>query len=226
MLDKIIENKEKGIINYNAINYDVIPYIPSDTKHILDVGCGSGDLAHYLSDKYIFDGITYSIDEGEKAKTFLRNTYVLNLNILSEIDNLTSSYDCIICSHILEHLYEPWLLVKTLEKLLKPNGVLIIAIPNILFYKQRIKFLTGKFEYSLNGGLMDITHYRFFDYYSVDILLKDTSLKLLKKEGVGIIPLGPIRKIWKKGFKQIENYIVSKFPNLFSFQIIISLRKD
>lgn len=222
----IVEEMNAGIINYQAINYDIIPFIPLNAKYILDLGCGTGDLAKYLSDKYIFDGITYSTDEAEMAKPFLRNTYTLDLNVFTTKDIIPETYDCIICSHILEHLYEPWLLVKELEKLLKINGILIIAIPNVLFYRQRLIFLKGKFEYSLNGGTMDITHYRFFDWNSADILLKETSLNVVKKKGIGIIPLGSIRKIWRKGFEKVEKYFVNKYPNFFSFQIIFALKKS
>lgn len=219
------KEQKSGKLNYKAINYDIIPFIPLEAEYILDIGCGTGDLAKYLNGKYVIDGITYSIEEANIAQPFQRNTYNLDLNKFSLKEIEYKNYDCIICSHILEHLYEPWQLVKKLEGLLNANGVIIIAVPNMMFYMERLDLLKGKFDYSLSGGPMDITHYRFFSWYSANILFNGSNLKLLNKTGSGIIPLGFLRKINRKIFLKIEKYMINKFPNLFNFQIILVLQK-
>ena len=220
------ENKNTGIINYNAINYSIIEFIPSFTQEILDIGCGTGDLAKHLNNRYNFDGITYSIEEAKIAKNSLRNIWTLDLNNFQHEKIGSHTYDCIVASHILEHIYEPWKLVGELQKALKPKGIIIIAVPNVLFYKQRLVFLKGKFKYSLNGGIMDITHYRFFDWNNADILLNNCKLTLKKKTGTGIFPLGKLRKLNLSFINKFENFIIRKFPNLFNYQTIIILEKN
>lgn len=41
----------------------------------------------------------------------------------------SESYDFVICSHVLEHVANPFWLVEELARVLKPNGVLYLAIP-------------------------------------------------------------------------------------------------
>jgi len=39
-------------------------------------------------------------------------------------------FDTVFCSHVLEHLDSPYLVLKEFKRILKPNGTLIIALPN------------------------------------------------------------------------------------------------
>ena len=72
----------------------------------------------------------------------------------------SDTFDVIIFSHVLEHLTDPWSVLKKSTELLKKNGVIIIALPNINNAKDRFKILFGNFEYT-EEGVMDKTHLRF-----------------------------------------------------------------
>ncbi len=94
-------------------------------------------------------------------------------------------------------------------------------MPNILYYKQRLKFLNGYFKYSANGGLMDITHFRSFDWNSAHKLVIEAGLKPIIRKAYGNFPLGVLRKLYKLLVEKIDNCALQVSPGLFGFQFII-----
>lgn len=127
---------------------------------------------------------------------------------------------------MLEHLHEPWNVVSSLEKLLAPDGIMIIAVPNLLFFKQRWQLIKGHFAYSLNGGLMDITHLRFFDWHSVKILYENAGLQVMDKRAFGMFPQPVLRSLTPRMSKKLDRWFVNCFPGLFGLQFVIRLKRN
>jgi 2-polyprenyl-3-methyl-5-hydroxy-6-metoxy-1,4-benzoquinol methylase len=70
------------------------------------------------------------------------------------------------CCHVLEHLRWPERLLIALKPLLTPrSGQLLVALPNVLFYKNRVRLLCGQFEYA-DSGIMDASHFRWLTHLS------------------------------------------------------------
>jgi 2-polyprenyl-3-methyl-5-hydroxy-6-metoxy-1,4-benzoquinol methylase len=61
------------------------------------------------------------------------------------------TFDTLIFSHVLEHVRNPAHVVANFCRLLTPGGDLLIAVPNVLFWKQRIRFFLGDFTYESAG---------------------------------------------------------------------------
>lgn len=209
-------------IQYGALNNDVFNLVPIDVREVLDLGCGNGVLGMAIHKKTgaSVTGITFSEEEYKTASMVLHKVYKANLNNFDFL-SLGTYFDCIICSHVLEHLLEPWDIVKKLEQIIKPNGLLVIALPNCLYYKQRLQFLLGKFSYSKTGGLMDITHFRFFDWNSCSSVLEKTNMELVQKFATGNFPQPFLRKLTPEFSKILDNFFVRLFPGLFGFQILM-----
>lgn len=216
------------MLHYSAFNRDLFGYISCSHVKILDLGCGTGVFGSRLKEQVSARrvcGITYSADESIEAERRIDRVVVADLNDFN-FESLNEKFDCIVCSHVLEHLYYPWTVVERLQRVLLPEGLLIVAIPNLLFYKQRLKLLRGHFKYSVKGGIMDITHFRFFDWDSTSLIYQTaTSLKLVEKRAHGNFPLGPIRRFFPGMCKGIDNGWIKAFPGLFGFQFILVLKK-
>ena len=58
----------------------------------------------------------------------------------NHLAQVTESFDCVICSHVLEHVYEPSTLIDLLTKKVKPQGVLLLSLPNS---KSHVRSLYG-----------------------------------------------------------------------------------
>ena len=210
---------------YDAFNYAVFDQIPTDAVTILDVGCGSGILGKKLKenrDCHVV-GITYSQEEASLAAKILDSVIVANLN---EIDTSTlGQFDCIICSHVLEHLYEPSALLKKLHKNLSDEGKLIVALPNVLHFKQRWEFIRGHFKYT-DGGLMDKTHFRFFDWDTSYELLVNSGYRVIYRKADGYLPLPLIRRFFRPIEKRLNDFATLNFPSLFGVQYILVAGKQ
>jgi len=54
------------------------------------------------------------------------------------------SFDVVVVGEVLEHLINPYRIVREFYRILKPNGILIVSVPNISSLVSRIKGLFGK----------------------------------------------------------------------------------
>jgi SAM-dependent methyltransferase len=100
----------------------------SPGKNILDIGCGTGEFLHYCKKK----GFSVTgIEPNQKARKYSLET--LSVNVL-DTPGLRSfperSFDVITMWHVIEHVHDLRERMDRVKRLLKPEGVLIIAIPN------------------------------------------------------------------------------------------------
>lgn len=106
----------------------------------LDIGCGNGfmvDIASQLG--WDSMGIEMDINAVKVGKKKNLNIKEGSYEIL---DEYKSYYDYIMCSHVLEHVYEPLELLSKIKNSLKPGGILLISLPNAT---SKIGSLFGKY---------------------------------------------------------------------------------
>lgn len=103
-----------------------------DANNLLDVGCGTGD---FLQAAYNSNWHVYGIEPNEKARSIANHK---TNNAVSDIEQLNkfkdNSFDVITLWHVLEHLPKLEMHIYILKRLLKPNGRIVIAVPNYKAY--------------------------------------------------------------------------------------------
>ena len=92
---------------------------------LLDIGAGTGD---FLTQAKQSGWNCVGIEPNEKAKNISISKGVSFTDTLEELEN--NSFDVITMWHVLEHVPDLENQIKTLKRLLKPNGTIIIAVPN------------------------------------------------------------------------------------------------
>jgi 2-polyprenyl-3-methyl-5-hydroxy-6-metoxy-1,4-benzoquinol methylase len=110
----------------------LINSFPSNEKRLLDVGCGTGDFLK-ISQKNNWK--VFGIEPNEKARQIANqktDNSVFGIEQLFKFN--ANSFDVITLWHVLEHLPRLEEHLSILHKLLKPNGTLIIAVPNFKSY--------------------------------------------------------------------------------------------
>lgn len=106
---------------------------------LLDIGCGTGA---FLSVAERASYKTIGIEPDENARSYGKELYGLGIfdeNKLKEIK--TKSTDIITMWHVLEHVSDLTERITTIERILKDDGVLFVAVPNCSswdakYYKQ------------------------------------------------------------------------------------------
>ena len=150
--DKIWENYKKNLtINFEATNYSSFlqkfvmlsshkfleaPY-KKDTffEKILVVGAGSGEHLNFIDCQFN----SYTISDIDKRMISLAksrfNSRKFSKNISFEIQSANSltyndsTFDRLIASHVLEHIYEPHKAVEEWIRVTKNGGILSVLIP-------------------------------------------------------------------------------------------------
>jgi SAM-dependent methyltransferase len=216
---------------FNGGNSPLVDLLDPDCTTILDVGCGAGDNARLIKqrkqERRVF-GVTLSVSEMELASREMERCWVADiekqdLHFLGEL-----RFDAIMFSHVLEHLREPLQVIDPFLRFLKPGGLLLIAVPNVLVWSQRFKFMKGSFDYQ-QDGVLDSTHLRFFTYLTADRYLVGgvPGLELSSKQVTGSVPLWFMRRhlLPAKASAWLDNLGCKLWPNLFGDQVLIKARK-
>jgi len=211
----------ENVIYYeNEGNLPLLNLIPRQGKRVLDLGCGCGSNARILKTRdYEVVGVTISPKELNTASEFCECVYLSNLDdgIPPVVGN---GYDIVLMSHIIEHLFAPENVLRDIPKVLNSDGLLAMAIPNVLVYYMRFNFLLGKFEYT-REGILDETHVKFYTYLSSRRLFELNGFEIVSAKGDGSFPIWKIRKILPSSIKKkINEWVCKLWPGLFATQFL------
>jgi 2-polyprenyl-3-methyl-5-hydroxy-6-metoxy-1,4-benzoquinol methylase len=220
-----------GRVYANAGNPALLALLDPGCRRVLDVGCGAGDNAALLRAREPgceVHGVTHSRAEAELAAPQLARCWVFDVEGAWPAELERVRFDVLVFSHVLEHLREPSQVLARFCRLLRGGGSVLIAVPNVLAWRQRLSFLAGRFEYA-ESGVLDSTHLRFFTYRSADVLLLADApeLELREKRVSGSVPLWWLRRhlLSPELSAAIDVLGCRLRPNLFGAEILLKASK-
>ena len=220
-------NNEKHHIFYRRELYNIKSLLKSEQNKLLDIGCGGGAFAKIAIDEN-FDVTVNDID-AQNIK-FLQDKYKIK-GYAGKIENINfkeAPFDVIVLHHVLEHVYDLHSFIDKLSKIIKPNGVININIPNLFS-------LDCKFDKKLYYKLLSLPFHTFhFNRRTLINIFNKKNFVLLKEEHsdskILISPFIFIKKILKRSPKSklILKKKQSKISNqgyLFNYQKENFIRK-
>jgi len=169
-----------------------LKYFDEKSK-ILEVGCGNGELMKFLQEEgYSIHGVDASLQAVRHCKKL--NFSVFHQDAISFLKQNESSYNAIICSHLIEHIdySDIDLFIECCYKSLIHKGILLIITPNVHHLGGNASFWN------------DPSHIRPFTIASLQKLLSkfdfeiidigyDKDTKLAVKKGLLSLPIDIIR---------------------------------
>lgn len=172
---------------HDLVRRDVVPHVPLAGGVLLDIGGGLGATAASLKQAGAAERIGVVDMISPAAERFSVDfRYAGNLEDASLLERAIAEegpFDTILALDILEHLVDPWAVVKQLHQGLKKNGMLIASIPNVRNYRALLPLLL-KNEWQLkDAGILDRTHLRFF--------VKDSAIALVTSSGLQLESVRP-----------------------------------
>lgn len=207
---------------YFIVRKEIVDLVPAQCKTILDVGCGPGITGAAIKSK------TNGVVHGVEIDTELVSIAKKNIDKVTEKDvtEFFSNppellYDCIIFADILEHLLDPWSVLKQSKKFLSANGIVLISLPNIRFYST-FYHLLFKAEWPYHdSGIHDKTHLRFFT--------RKNMLRLARQAELHVKTIQPYYLIANKKtvLNKFRRFVgIPGIRSFFTFQYLMVLSKQ
>lgn len=158
---------------------------------IVDIAAGSGtDLINIKKSNPKCKLHLYGLEAYEPNIKILEQKKVSTFTVNIEKDRLPfedASVDIIVANQILEHCKELWWIYSEVSRVLKPNGVFLVGVPNLASLHCRLMLLIGKQPpcmethgphlrgftfsdlkyFSEDGGYFEVEKYRGSGFYSI-----------------------------------------------------------
>lgn len=130
--------------------------------HLLDLGTGDGRFLQLCRDLgYETSGTEISLAGAAYAQ---KRGFDVRLGQILEIELPAESFDIITIWHVLEHVPNPGAVLRKAHSLLRPNGILAVAVPNEEnFFVRRALHLgttSSPFDPLHFGGEIHLTYFR------------------------------------------------------------------
>ncbi|MFH1878168.1 MAG: class I SAM-dependent methyltransferase [Candidatus Omnitrophota bacterium] len=154
-------------------------YLKDKDAAIVDIGCANGNILDSLV------GLGYKnaigVDPSPACVKFIQNKLGESSALVGglfsgpilENSSMKGVFDCVILSHVMEHIYDVQSALKNVSKLLKNGGILFVEVPDALRYNEY--FIVPYYYF-------DCEHINHFDSVSINNLLmlndfEETGLK-------------------------------------------------
>jgi 2-polyprenyl-3-methyl-5-hydroxy-6-metoxy-1,4-benzoquinol methylase len=178
-------------------------------SHVLDVGPGNGAISRWLRDQKQCTavGIEYSQEAAAVAQPIFQKLIIGSIEdaaVVSQAAGL-GPYDTIVFADVLEHLVDPWAVLRAMHTLLKPEGHILISVPNVANWMLRLNLLIGRFDYT-DGFIMDRTHLRWFT--------RRTARAMATSSGYEVVE---VATVYKPRFLRF-------WPSLMGYQTVLNIK--
>ena len=144
---------------------------------ILDIGCADGKTLKFIKDNFPntnLYGVEPEEDLATEADEYGR---IYNGTIEDYLNICHVQFDSIIMADVIEHLLEPWSVVRDVAKRLKKGGAIYASIPNFFHASVMYNlFKCGSFAY-FSSDLVNKDHLRFFTLLDCTVLFGMSGLK-------------------------------------------------
>jgi ubiquinone/menaquinone biosynthesis C-methylase UbiE len=125
-------------------------------KNIIDLGCGDGSMLSCIKSDTDYTGVDISPAQIDSAKKLKRKNAKFLIDDVTNLKIKNNSFDGALLCDVVEHVLSPMKLFNETKRIVKPNGFMIMAIPNESLW-QIARLLTLRFPLRSPDHLTEVT---------------------------------------------------------------------
>lgn len=212
---------------YGEPRADVAALIAAAGRDVLDVGCGEGALALGLKRAGARWVVGIELDASAAAVAREGIDLVLEGDAATvPLDFPEASFDYLIFADTLEHMPEPERVLARMLPLLRPEGRVIVSVPNIRFYLVLGRLVFDRWAYT-DAGVRDRTHLRIFTRRSLERMLAGHGLAIerLERNYRLFEDQSEIGRLGSFATRVVKAVAPLLFPDLMAYQYIAVARR-
>jgi 2-polyprenyl-3-methyl-5-hydroxy-6-metoxy-1,4-benzoquinol methylase len=196
-----------------------------ENVRVLDVGCGTGAVTAVVNRGKHNQILAIEPDKERAAVASARGFEVYGCFLDQDFLSEKGPFDVIMMSDVLEHLASPDEMLHLAIGGLKPDGILLLSVPNVAHWTIRLKLLFGSWNYA-ETGLCDATHLRWFTERSFMDLLTRRGLKVVALQRsagttLSVYQSRVFRFLPRRVRRQVVRVLTAAFPRLFACQFVV-----
>lgn len=142
---------------------DFIDPLPSRALRILELGCGDGANAAYAraaGKVGYYAGVELFADAARRAEAHMDALHVGDVEQL-DLATLGHDFEVVIMSEVLEHLIDPWAVLRGVREVSAPDATILASSPCVCHFSTVLMLIRGRWDLA-DAGRMDRTHLRWF----------------------------------------------------------------
>ena len=164
---------------------EMVAFVPSSARRVLDVGCGEGLFGAALKARGA-EVWGIELDAAAAEQAAVRLDRVVPGDVTAAFGELPAGhFDCIVFNDVLEHLVDPYAVLVASKRLLAPGGVVVCSLPNVRHFRVLWNLIVRKQWRYEDSGVLDRTHLRFFTEKSIAEMFQGLGFEILEIRGIG-----------------------------------------
>lgn len=152
-------------------------HVPPGARRVLDLGCASGAFGEALRARgATVVGVERDPAYAARARARLDEVVEADLETLDPAP--LGTFDVLVAGDVLEHLVDPWAVLRRFATIVEPGGTVVISLPNVRHWESMYAIaVQGRFP-RRNEGVFDQTHLRWFTLHDAWSLVDQAGLQI------------------------------------------------